>query len=286
MSTWQDLFDTDPQGTRAFIDPRATDLNIIYDTTMTPTNMFETRPHAPAHRPTSQWHSDIETYLQTSTESDGEIRPSARSLTRLRRFDSPPRPYVSLRPHHWRRLQVALLSVQLPHNPQTHPAPPLRPAPHLEAVIDRAWADPTLVAGIEKAAGKHGADVVSVIFEVTGVSYPSGTEFGGSSGSGGDGGGRSEGESDSVAEADDKASCGDWGDSVGHAGFRFSQRRRVPVARVMLGSHVSSLGRLILQLRIGSLLKRRRLNEWGFDVSINTPTQFKWGKIDEEKRWW
>ncbi|PLB36752.1 uncharacterized protein BDW47DRAFT_132563 [Aspergillus candidus] len=282
MSTWKDLFDTDPQGTRAFIDPRATDLSIIYDITMTPTNMFETRRYATAHRPTSQWHNEIEPYLQAPTESDDEIRPSARSLTRLRRFDTPPRPYASIRPYHWRLLKIGLLSVQLPHNATTHPVPPLRPAPHLEAVIDRAWADPTLVAGIEKAAGKHGADVVSVIFEVAGVSYPSGTEFGGSSG----GGGWSEGESGSGAEADDEASCGDWGDSVGHTGLRFSQRRRAPVARVMLGSHVSSLARLILQMQIQSLLKRRRLNRWGFDVLINTPTVFKWGKNGEERRWW
>ena len=108
MSTWQDLFDTDPRGTRAFIDPRATDLNIIYDTTLTTTDKFETSLSAPAHRPTSQWHNTTEIYLQTPTEydddddDDDEIRPSARSLTRLRRFNSPPRPYHTLRPHHWR----------------------------------------------------------------------------------------------------------------------------------------------------------------------------------------
>lgn len=279
MSTWQDLFDTDPQGTRAFIDPRATDLNIIYDTTLTPTDMFATSLSAPAHRPPSQRHNQTETYLRTPTEyDDDEIRPSARSLTRLRRFNSPPRPYHTLRPHHWRRLQIGLLSTQRPPNTDTHPIPPPRPAPHLEAVVDRAWADATLVAGIEKAAGKHGAYVVSVVFEVAGVSYPSGTEFGGSSGGGG---GWSEGGSDSGAEADDEASGGsDWGGSDGHTGLRFSQRRWVPVARVMLGSHVSSLGRLILQMRIQSLIRRRKLNKWGFDVLINTPNLFTW-----ERKW-
>ncbi|PLN80391.1 hypothetical protein BDW42DRAFT_201278 [Aspergillus taichungensis] len=278
MSTWQDLFDTDPQGTRAFIDPRATDLTTIFDIRTNPSNMFKTHQYASVHRPTSQGHIDIEPYLQTPTEydDDDELRPTTRSLTRMRRFNSLPRPYHTLRPHHWRRLQIGLLSVQRPHNTETHPVPPLRPKPHLEATIDRAWADPTLIAGIEKAAGKHGAAVVSVIFEVAGVSYPSGTESGGSSS-----GGWSEGESDSGAEADDEASCSDRGDSVGHAGLRFSQRRRVPVARVMLGSHVSSLGRLILQMRIQSLIKRRKLSEWGFDVLIDTPNKFTWGR----RRW-
>ena len=110
------------------------------------------------------------------------------------------------------------------------------------------------------------------------MSYPSGTEFGGSSGGGG---GWSEGGSDSGAEADDEASGGsDWGGSDGHTGLRFSQRRWVPVARVMLGSHVSSLGRLILQMRIQSLIRRRKLNKWGFDVLINTPNLFTW-----ERKW-